>query len=66
MSGPKRIPIFSSQLTICCLAYFLVPLKHMCSMKCARPCWSSSSSTEPALTASHSWARLAGLAFLST
>ena len=35
----------------------------MCSTKCASPRWSSSSSTEPALTASHSSARFSGFVF---
>ena len=46
-----------------CRGKFRVPSNSMCSTKCASPCWSSSSSTDPALTTSRSSARRAGLAF---
>ena len=42
-----------------------VPLKLICSTKCASPRWSSSSSTEPALTTSRSSARALRLAVLA-
>ena len=50
--GPNVLPMDSRYSMISCLAKRSVPLKAMCSTKWARPCWSSVSRTEPALTAS--------------
>ena len=51
--------------TTSCPGKCSVPLKAMCSTKCARPRWSSSSSTEPALTTSRSSARALRLPVLA-
>ncbi len=66
MSGPKRIPVSSKKSISSCLAKFRVPLKAMCSTKCASPRWSSSSWSDPALSASHSSARFSGLRLART
>ena len=40
-SGPNVLPMDSRYSTISCLSKRSVPLKAMCSTKCARPRWSS-------------------------
>jgi hypothetical protein len=60
------MPIDSMNDTISFFGKFFVPLKAMCSTKCASPRWSSSSRIEPALTTSRSSARSAGFALCFT
>ena len=62
--GPNCMPIDSMNFTMSLFGKFFVPLNAMCSTKCASPCWSSSSTSEPTLTASLSSARFSGNAFL--
>ena len=62
-AGPSRAPIDSKYETSSPGLKCALPLNAMCSMRCASPCWSSASSSEPALTASRSDTRLAGGAF---
>src|SRR5437867_1884684 len=54
------------KLMISSFLKFLVPRNAMCSTKWARPCWSSSSRVEPALTANQISARFAGRALRRT
>ena len=42
-------PSVARNSLIPCCGKFRVPSNSMCSTKCARPCWSSSSSTDPGL-----------------
>ena len=62
-SAPKFTPLFSRKSTSSCFLKFLVPLKHMCSTKCARPLCLSVSKVEPAFTTSLNSALFFGSTF---
>ena len=64
--APNRMPSAWMNATTSCPGKCSVPLKAMCSTKCARPRWLSSSSTDPALTTSRSSARPRGCPFART
>uniref|UniRef100_A0A0A9EXI7 Uncharacterized protein n=1 Tax=Arundo donax TaxID=35708 RepID=A0A0A9EXI7_ARUDO len=59
--APNSAPMLSRNLTMSWLVYRDVALKARCSTMCATPRSSSSSITDPTLTASESAARMRGL-----
>ncbi len=63
-SAPNSTPMVWRKDTSSFFLKFFVPLKAMCSVKWARPCWSSSSNMEPVFTTSLSSTFFSGLEFL--